>query len=254
MKIFSCLLLGLLAFLNAENKLNGSGNLIEKGQFSGNQLKTGLWQTFTEAGNLVCETEFLNGKKNGFQKNYNLQGKLISEFQFKEDQKSGLIKLFDDLGNPKEEYTYLGGTFDKQYKKFFSSGNIKSVDTYKQGKLDGVSKEYLEHGQLLKLKVYLNNLLKVERNFDPKTGQLKQEKLYLFVDPEKYLLKIYNDKNFVEIEKVEVNGKKDGFYQRQNSKPGKILKEEFYAEKFKELEIYYSENSPDPAKVLDPGI
>jgi antitoxin component YwqK of YwqJK toxin-antitoxin module len=240
--------------LFAEVKPEASGNLIEKGKFSGNQIKTGLWQTFTEAGNLIQETDYLDGKKNGLEKIYNLQGKLISQFQFKQGQKNGVIKLFDDSGKPTEEYTTQNGTYDKQYKKFFPSGNIKTIDTYKQGKLDGVSKEYLENGKLVKFKVYLNNAIKVDRSYDPKSNKLKSEKLYIFVNPEKYLMKIYNEKGFTEIEKIELSGKKDGFYLKQNSEPGKIMKEEFYVENFKELEIYYSQESPDPTKVLDLGL
>lgn len=254
MKCLPCLFLCISMSFHAVAEPKTSGNLIEKGQFSGNQIKTGLWQTFTQAGNLIQETEFKNGKKNGFQKIYNLQGKLTSQFEFKEDRKNGIIKLFYDSGNPREEYTYQNGTFDKEYKKFYPSGKLKSVDTYKQGKLDGVSKEYLEDGTLIKFKVYLNNALKVERSFDPKSKKPRSEKLFVFVNPDKYLMKIYNEKGFVEIEKIEVGGKKEGFYLKQNSEPGKILKEEFFVENFKELEIYYSKDSPDPAKVLDPGL
>jgi antitoxin component YwqK of YwqJK toxin-antitoxin module len=140
---------------------------------------TGIYYNLYPNGNLLFESEQLEGKDHGRSKRYKVDGTIHSVVNFhdgkihdedkeKEDEftkymlyevtsqienkdenkKTGPEKIYHENGQLKEEGEYRDGVEEGLWKTYHENGQLLQYGEYKNGKKEGLWKTYHENGQL----------------------------------------------------------------------------------------------------------
>lgn len=139
-----------------------SGQLQKEGEYTKGKysfLKTGIWKTFHNNGNLESKGFYKNSRKDGYWKNWHVNGEIKSAGSYKEDKKNGLWNVWYD-NNVKEEILnfedskkYYISRWNKDgsvqieegngiYTSYFQSGNIETTGSVLNEEKDGEWKTF----------------------------------------------------------------------------------------------------------------
>ena len=109
---------------------------------------TGIYQEYSQDGNLVREIPYKNGKREGLAKTYYGNGNLWIEGPYKNGKAEGLVKWYYKNGKVWREDPYKNGKFEGVVKEYYENGNLENETPYKNGKREGVDKWYYKNGNL----------------------------------------------------------------------------------------------------------
>ena len=165
--------------------------------FKGNFLN-GKGKEYYSNGNLLCEGEYLNGKRHGKFKEYYLDGKLLSEGEYLNNKKwnlklydlndniiselkdgKGYFNINDEFNGYFFESAYINGLPNGKGKEYYFTNYLKYEGEYLNGKRHGKGKEYYPDGKLLCEGEYLYNKRYNVKGYDLNNNiiyELKKEK------------------------------------------------------------------------------
>ena len=98
--------------------------------------------------NIICEGEYLNGKKQGIAKEYYLDGKLLFEGEYLNGKRNGTGKVYNSDKKLLFEGEFLNGKRNGSGKLYYSDGKLLSEGEYLKGKVWNV-KEYDKNGNII---------------------------------------------------------------------------------------------------------
>jgi len=102
------------------------------------KLKPFIYQSFYESGELKCEVNYENGKKNGLAKVYFKSGDIIEEVSYIDDLIDGdrIIFYWDE----KYKLKYTMGKLNGTCRVYYKTGRTAQVLNFVDGKLQGLNK------------------------------------------------------------------------------------------------------------------
>ncbi|NGX58787.1 MAG: hypothetical protein K940chlam3_01695, partial [Chlamydiae bacterium] len=121
------------------------------GKLEGNQ------KVWNDAGDLIAQGVYRNGRPIGFHKQKYADGKTanIARYDKNGNLKEPIVE-FDESGSKTAEYFLRNDKLHGTYREWFPNDQIKIDYTFVSGKQDGVQKEYNERGELI-LEFHMKN-------------------------------------------------------------------------------------------------
>ena len=116
--------------------------------------KTGKFITRFENGNIQCNCQYLNGKRNGIQKMYYKNGTLELEANYHNNNENGTFNYFHDNGKPWSKTIYKNGRLIEVLNNFDRNGVEREKGSFKNGK--GTVFIYNYKGKLKSIEIYKN--------------------------------------------------------------------------------------------------
>lgn len=119
------------------------------------QITTSKYDT----GELMSETEMVNGVLNGTSKMYHKNGKLMSETSYKDGKPHGMMKSYDEKGTLIMESPFVDGQITGVMRVYDpSTGRLTMETEHVNGKMNGLSKLYDPSGKALTEANYVNGV------------------------------------------------------------------------------------------------
>jgi antitoxin component YwqK of YwqJK toxin-antitoxin module len=143
-----------------------TGEKFEEYQFTGDSLKHGWYKTYSKAGVLREESNYVEGKLDGERKIYTANGELEVTEQYTMDALNGVFKTYHSNGNIKLEGIYSGNVLAGVVKGYYPTGELMEEVMFAENREQGPFKEYHTNGKLKWEGTY--------RNGDKEFGLLKE--------------------------------------------------------------------------------
>lgn len=165
-----------------------SGKLIAEGLYI-NELKSGLWILY-HGDRKIAEENFTGGFKNGSCRKYYPTGELLEETEWLNGQQAGKSRFFFNDGKPYLEFMYAGGKRNGYCISYFPSGAMELDAFYKNDLKHNDWNYYNENGTLLyTLKYQEGRLLNPEvlDSLESKKFEELENQRGTIPDPENFL-------------------------------------------------------------------
>ena len=165
-----------------------SGKPAAEGHYTGEQ-KTGSWKYFND-GKILSEESYSSGKKSGVCKLFYPSGEVLEESEWIDGVQQGKYRAFFQNGKPFLECIYKEGQRNGFCISFYPSGTMEVEAFYKNDLPEGEWKYFSENNQLRFTLQYSNGILlnpEVLYQSDSRALEEMERRGKNLSDPEKYL-------------------------------------------------------------------
>lgn len=116
----------------------------------------GIAKRYTDKGDILMETTYIQGKKEGVEKDY-VKGKLGRITLYKNDKRNGMTTTYYYTPRRiKGLEPYVNDNLHGEYKHYYANGKIQWISQYKNGVRHGTSTLWDEYGDLVISTKYIN--------------------------------------------------------------------------------------------------
>lgn len=116
---------------------SSTGKIEKRGNYSDNNLKTGLWIEYYENGLTRSRGSYINGKKEGVWEYFYMDGSLEQKGEYKNDFPHGLWTMYCTNGKVLKIGTYINGKEDGEFTEYNCEGEIVKKVFYDEGYKSG---------------------------------------------------------------------------------------------------------------------
>ncbi|WP_304236653.1 toxin-antitoxin system YwqK family antitoxin [Jiulongibacter sediminis] len=156
MRIFLFIILAsLLGFSKSEiteNQVSGSDSRLKKAKgilYLNQKAFSGYLVTYSNDGQLISKTGYLNGKLEGVSQKWTAEGQLTEERNYHQNQRTGRHVGYFENGQKRFEYYFNRGLPIETHKEWLEDGQLYSISNYNaKGQPEGEQKLYFPSGKI----------------------------------------------------------------------------------------------------------
>jgi TonB family protein len=179
-------------FINSPNEV-GTPYLWMLGAPDKKFIKNGISKSWNKNGQLLSQSNYVNGKQDGKSQTWYDDGKLKREMTFSNGQIEGKSLSWYNNGQLQSEATYVNGKIQGRSVSWYENGKIKSEYNYKNGGYNGDLLIYWQNGKLKRKDHYADNKFHDGACFDSLGIEIKHTPLESMPDYKGGDRKLLND-------------------------------------------------------------